>query len=329
MPDAPYIQKLAVMNYGCIRDAEFPLTRLHAFIGPNDSGKSTILHAVREAMPYRVPPGDTPLHNGSQDWHIRATYNSGAWCDSTRGVDEHAPADETSRVSHDSDGWGPDGPPATMLLRLDPDQLRKPCHLIPDDAPLQFLDDRGTGLPAVYDAIFSRHPRHFFGLSDELTRLFPTVKALGWANVDAGTKQMQIRLMSGEFVRADRMSEGMLYYLAFAALPYLDPVSAVLIEEPENGLHPTRIVEVMEMLRKLSTRTQVLIATHSPLVVNQLEPHEVTVVTRHAQSGTKGILMRDTVNFQQRSKVYGLGEMWLSYANGTDESPLIHGGPRP
>ena len=67
------------------------------------------------------------------------------------------------------------------------------------------------------------------------------------------------------------MSEGLLYYLAFAALPHLEPVSLILIEEPENGLHPARIAEVMRILREISKTTQVLIATHSPLVVNELQ----------------------------------------------------------
>lgn len=31
----------------------------------------------------------------------------------------------------------------------------------------------------------------------------------------------------------------------------------------------------------------------------------------------------DTPNFAERSKVYALGELWLSYANGDDEGPLL------
>jgi predicted ATPase len=125
------------------------------------------------------------------------------------------------------------------------------------------------------------------------------------------------------------MSEGMLYYLAFAILPYLDPTPIVLVEEPENGLHPARIAEVMRMLRAISEKTQVILATHSPLVINELRPDEVTVVTRSAEHGTKATLLKDTPNFEERSKVYALGELWLSYANGEDEAPLLQGGPRP
>ena len=125
------------------------------------------------------------------------------------------------------------------------------------------------------------------------------------------------------------MSEGMLYYLAFAVLPYLDPTPLLLIEEPENGLHPTRIAEVLRILRAISEKTQVILATHSPLVINEMQPEEVTVVTRSREHGTKATLMKDTANFAVRWKAYALGELWLSYANGEDEAPLLQGGPRP
>ncbi|EYE99981.1 Hypothetical protein CAP_1862 [Chondromyces apiculatus DSM 436] len=115
-------------------------------------------------------------------------------------------------------------------------------------------------------------------------------------------------------------------YLAFAAIPYLEPASMLLIEEPENGLHPARIAEVMRVLREVSKTTQVLIATHSPLVVNEMQPEEVTVITRTPETGTRATLIKDTPNFAKRSSVYALGELWLSYANGVDEAPLLDEG---
>src|SRR5215510_11144763 len=40
-----YIERIRVRNFRGIKEIEFPLTPLHALIGPNDSGKSTILEA--------------------------------------------------------------------------------------------------------------------------------------------------------------------------------------------------------------------------------------------------------------------------------------------
>ena len=41
------IHTFRAQNYGCLRDVTATLTPLHAFIGPNDSGKSTLLHGMR------------------------------------------------------------------------------------------------------------------------------------------------------------------------------------------------------------------------------------------------------------------------------------------
>jgi predicted ATPase len=121
------------------------------------------------------------------------------------------------------------------------------------------------------------------------------------------------------------MSEGLLFYLAYAALSYLEPASILLVEEPENGLHPQRIKDIMKILRELSKNTQVLIATHSPLAINEMQPEEVTILWRDSEKGTQLVPIAQTPEFEARSKIYALGELWLSYADGVDESPLRNG----
>src|SRR5256885_5229388 len=66
-----FITRLEVANYGCLHDVKLDLTRLHAFIGPNDSGKSTILRAVRSmarimsaAVSDVWPPQKAPFEMG-------------------------------------------------------------------------------------------------------------------------------------------------------------------------------------------------------------------------------------------------------------------------
>lgn len=97
----------------------------------------------------------------------------------------------------------------------------------------------------------------------------------------------------------------------------------ILVEEPEKGLHPSRIAEVMRVLRKISETTQVVLATHSPLVVNELKPEEVTLVTRTKEAGTTFTPITEPPNFKKRSDAYALGELWLNYADGISEAPLF------
>ncbi|MEW5738647.1 MAG: AAA family ATPase [Myxococcota bacterium] len=321
----PFLEKVWVKDFGPIRDASISLTRLHALIGPNDAGKSTLLRFVQRASRWLADPLSVSHEpEGPQiaaklessdgaEWNVRRDKNRAlSGSAKTRAADMTTASKALGHVLS-----------SVRLMRLDPDELRAPTPLLADAAPLDFTNHRGRGLGALLDAVFSRRAATFLELQARLVELFPTVDGFRLFTTAEG-RQIGIRLKDGTEVPPGAMSEGMLYFLAFAVLPYLQPTSILLVEEPENGLHPARIAEVMKVLRKLSESTQVLIATHSPLVINELQPEEVTVVTRTAEAGTRFTPIKDTKNFEQRSRVYALGELWLSYANGVDEEPLFN-----
>ncbi|HEY1695970.1 MAG TPA: AAA family ATPase [Polyangiaceae bacterium] len=335
----PHLERLHVRNYGCIKDLELKLTPLHALIGPNDSGKSTALMALRTLSTLAAGPLAAADDSGKllaalrlnrelsldggvghETWTIH--YDGTFFSEANKGTSQPITIDHGSNLVRRE--------PAlagvlrrSILLRLEPDSLRMPTELIAEGQPLGFLNALGLGLPAVYDAIVTRDLNAYRAINDRLAVLYPAVKSLSLKNPTRTTKALGIQLHDGTFVGADFMSEGMLYFLAYAALPYLEPAALILIEEPENGLHPARIKEVMRILREISQTTQVVLATHSPLVINELEPDEVTVLTRKPDVGTKGTLLKDTPNFAERSKVYALGELWVSYADGDFEEPLF------
>lgn len=350
MPGTP-ICRLSIKNYGCIKDASFDLSQLHAFIGPNDSGKSTILRAVstlvRLASDRIQNDGEMRLLVESAkdpDFVISIRYNDGQGYEIYATSHPRWAVDELILPKGKKIGRDPSrrGMFYTMnlarsadlaslrarlkgvrMLRLDPDSLRAPSRLIPDHELSDLFSERGSGLAGVYDAIVNRDVESFLGVQAEARKLFPTMHKLQLRNVSSEMKTLEIELTDGKRVPAELMSEGLLYYLAFAALPYIEPTSMLLVEEPENGLHPARIAEVMRILKEISKTTQVLIATHSPLVVNELEPEQVSVVTRRPEEGTRVTPVKDTHNFEERSKVYALGELWLSYADGTYEEQLV------
>ncbi|HEX4419228.1 MAG TPA: ATP-binding protein, partial [Kofleriaceae bacterium] len=195
-------------------------------------------------------------------------------------------------------------------------------ELIPEGRALT-IGEKGENLAAVYETILSRDRSAFDEIEAGVRRHFPTVKSIWLPTSMESKKALGVILADGTRVRADTMSEGLLYWLAFAALPHIDPTAILLIEEPENGLHPSRIAEVMNALRAISSRVQVILATHSPLVINELQPDEVTILTRDPRTGTQATRMDRTKHFQQRQKVYALGELWLSFADGDAEAALV------
>jgi predicted ATPase len=319
----PYIDQLRVRNFRCVKDVTIALTPLHAFIGPNDSGKSTLLEAISTFSTGNPVLGCvTASYQHSALTEYILSNGQGGMVAHDLGV----PIDEVLAGSRPND-------PAILttlrkivvpirFLRLDPDAMREPTNLIPQGATIEF-DPRGKGLAGVYDALLSRRLDAFLAISRRFTTLFPTARAIQLTNPTNLTKALGVELVDKTSIDAPKLSEGMLYWLAFAALPYLDPAAVVLIEEPENGLHPARIAEVMRVLRDISSSTQIVIATHSPLVINELQADEVTVITRTPARGTIATPLSRTKNFEQRSRVYALGELWLNYADGNVESELV------
>lgn len=310
--DETYFSRVDVHNFGCLKDVTFNLTPLHAIIGPNDSGKSTFLRLMDVIARYGEPLSGPVTHLlGPKET---------TWFGAERGSLRVAGQLLDPKVPRRPLPW--ESSPTPRMLRLDPDELRKPGNLLPEDAPLWFGNDRGYGLASLYDAIFSRDPEQFFAVQVAFRTYFPNVKSLSLRNVNSSVKELGVTLLDGTPIAATNLSEGMLYFLAFAALKQLPGEQLFLIEEPENGLHPARIAVVMDLLRDLSKTSQVILATHSPLVVNCLKGEEITVVTRDKVTGTRAQLLSSMPRFDVADKVFLPGEYWVNYCDGDQETAL-------
>ncbi|MGW0519092.1 AAA family ATPase [Crossiella sp. NPDC003009] len=89
------------------------------------------------------------------------------------------------------------------------------------------------------------------------------------------------QLGSDEVFSAGQMSDGTLRFVCLATLLLHPRLPAmVVLDEPELGLHPFAIVQLADLLRAASTRSQVLIATQSVTLMNQFTVDDLIVVER-------------------------------------------------
>lgn len=56
--------------------------------------------------------------------------------------------------------------------------------------------------------------------------------------------------------------------------------SCIIIEEPETYLHPKATIDLIKLFRDLSNSRTVIISTHSPVILNSMQPDEVTLLKR-------------------------------------------------
>lgn len=128
--------------------------------------------------------------------------------------------------------------------------------------------------------------------------------------VDGGTAQVFLIETNG-IMPATRLSDGTLRYLSMLAL-LCDPAPPplVVIEEPELGLHPDVLPSLAALLVEASARTQLVVTTHAPALVDALsdQPESVLVCERDA-TGSR-IERLDAQALTPWLAKYRLGELW-------------------
>ena len=85
------------------------------------------------------------------------------------------------------------------------------------------------------------------------------------------------------------------------------------IEEPENYVHPTALSAFVQYLLNARERTQLMVTTHSPLLLDYLnEPEAVRVVQRDEEKGTVVLPQEnpDGVRRALEASEFGLGQFY-------------------
>lgn len=114
------------------------------------------------------------------------------------------------------------------------------------------------------------------------------------------------------------LSDGSMRFICLAtALLQPTPPSTIIIDEPELGLHPAAINILAELIQAASMRTQVIVATQSPALIDQFAIEDVVIVNRKEGASTFNRLKQE--NFSSWLEEYSVGELWTKN--------VITGGP--
>ncbi|MFV0459398.1 MAG: AAA family ATPase [Actinomycetales bacterium] len=100
------------------------------------------------------------------------------------------------------------------------------------------------------------------------------------------------------------------------ALHNPEPPPFLAIEEVDHGLHPYALDLLVARMRSASDRMQILAATHSPTLINRLEPSELVVCDRDPDTGASIIpaITSGAVEAAMRRTQRGAGELWFAGA---------------
>ncbi len=127
--------------------------------------------------------------------------------------------------------------------------------------------------------------------------------------------QLRERGLAGVTDLADA-SFGSIRALALLALLYdPHPPKLTCIEELDHGLHPYVLDRLVELLRQASRATQLIVATHSPALVNRLRSSELVVCEKGEDGASRIPAVAPELVRQMEQDLrgeLGLGELWFT-----------------
>lgn len=124
---------------------------------------------------------------------------------------------------------------------------------------------------------------------------------------------VQVHFTEGDFsIPATRLSDGTLRYLCLLAiLCDPSPPPLICIEEPELGLHPDIVAKLADLLIAASERTQLIVTTHSDILVDALTERPETVVVCEKHDGRTEMRRLRTEELARWLDKYRLGQLWM------------------
>lgn len=132
------------------------------------------------------------------------------------------------------------------------------------------LSPYGEELASFYNTLRQRNPLQFRNIEQSLRLLIPSIQGLDVERTPEGRLRLQVK-ERGAWFSAHLISEGTLRVLGLLAVLLSHPPGTVVaLEEPENGVHPSRLHLIADMLRSAARNRQLLLSTHSPTLAEIL-----------------------------------------------------------
>ena len=347
------IRELRFQNFKSLRDVRVGLERFTVVVGPNASGKSSLL----QGLELLCRSGETQAGFDGNVLPAWASHGSNdevvlsAKSDSQRyrffhpsRPAEQSPAgliapyqQQTHRQivndpeSEDWRAWRTQGDiknstPRAVLLRLEASKLIS-AHVQFD--PQAGMQADGTGIHAHLMNMALNDPDSWQNLQADLRGIIPTIRRL--RHTKSGQNQpasLLFDVTGATSLSAIQVSEGTLLVLGLLGALYAPArPDLVLLDDLDRGLHPKAQRDLIALLRRLldtNADLQIVASTHSPYLLDCMEPDEVRMTCLRDDGSTVCAPLAKHPKFEKWKDEMYPGEMWSLFG----EKWLVEEGAR-
>jgi predicted ATPase len=176
------------------------------------------------------------------------------------------------------------------------------------DVPGATLADDMSNLARILSSIKKEHTAH----AKMLEFLSAAYEGLDGFDFDIASGKAEIYIREGHInIPVTRLSDGTLRLLCL--LPVLcdpSPPPLICIDEPELGLHPDVINMMADALRYASERTQLIVTTHSPGLVDAFNDTPEAIIVCEKQDHCTTMSRLEPEDLTPWLEDYRLGDLW-------------------
>lgn len=350
------IKRIQIKNFKSFGKVEIePHPKVNLLIGPNSSGKSNFLEAISVFFDLNrnaISPKD--LLQKSSTWARKGSQ----LLDSSIAIEVDSLVDAEAKIEIDTIELYLRPADFVIVLKNDDRELfnitfpstrvASDLVLISDSHSSNVLRLLRPSLPAIRTARISNGFNDFNSDLSNLVNFIDDLRDnhLGiWAafcqkiemftgefrhvtkvNSDqSGNIEIQFHTENGHRFKASEVSDGVLYFVALLAILHLpNPPKVILLEEPENGIHPRRLAEIVSLIRRLADEkdVQFFITTHSPIILDQFQDAPECVLVFDKKAGISKVrtlidILKEKAEFEKENGLphidytQGLSDNWL------------------
>ncbi|CAN5408988.1 ATP-binding protein [soil metagenome] len=347
------LKRVSIQNFKSLKDVTLDLQKVNLLIGPNNSGKTNFLKAL-EFFEFGVLQDDIIAERLSRDFRFKRSADLLSIGLTFQREDEEinflreiifsnsievksSQLITKDGIEYDRNDQGyPDVKylrkelRALRIYRPNPNTLTQPS---PVGIGAETVSSDASNLIGFLDRMLGNQYRKsvFNRIEADLHTCVPEFDEI---NLDDASPTDELKKQFGDksFKRlgltsdkqgmtywADELSEGTLYFLALLCIiNQPNPPKLLLLEEPEKGIHPRRIREVMDFIFRLAEEKdiQIILTSHNEHVLDDFatRPEAVFVFDKDEEGATYvRNLQKDIIEpTNRRNKKLGLDEIDLT-----------------
>ena len=187
----------------------------------------------------------------------------------------------------------------------------KQIHRINDN---DYLREDGANLAAFLFRLQKNHPNHYKRIARTIRLVAPSFGDFYLRATPDNQDSIQLEWTEKDHdipFKASELSDGTLRFILLATV-LLQPEefmpSAIIVDEPELGLHPYAINVLAELIKSASLKHQLIISTQSVELVDQFDVEDLIVVDK--QSGASTFRRLEEEQLSEWLQDYSLGDLW-------------------